>query len=71
MGLGLQSYRVSQRRLRAGALLAPELLILVLVALGTANLWGFLGLMLLALLSLGLLLSPALLRRGLRRDQPR
>ncbi|MEK7848629.1 MAG: hypothetical protein AAB270_06870 [Chloroflexota bacterium] len=67
----MQSYRVSQRRLRAGALLAPELLILVLVALGTANLWGFLGLMLLALLSLGLLLSPALLRRGLRRDQPR
>lgn len=67
----MQSYRVSQRRLRAGALLTPELLILVLVALGTANLWGFLGLMLLALLSLGLLLSPALLRRGLRRDQPR
>lgn len=66
LGLGLQSYRVSQRRLRAGALLTPELLILVLVALGTANLWGFLGLMLLALL-----LSPALLRRGLRRDQPR
>lgn len=63
--------RVSQRRLRTGALLTPELLILVLVALGTANLWGFLGLMLLALCSLGLLLSPALLRRGLRRDPPK
>lgn len=63
--------RAGQRRLRAGALLTPELVILVLVALSTGSFWGFLGLTLLALLSLGFLLSPALLPKGGGYREPR
>lgn len=63
--------RVSQRQLRAGSLLTPALLVLVLVAFSTGSPGGFFGLSLLALVSLALLLSPALLERGSRYGEHR
>ena len=53
--------RLRQRLFKTGALLTPELLILILVTLSTQRLVGYIGFTLLTLLALGLLLSPALL----------
>ena len=53
--------RLRQRLFKTGALLTPELLILILVALSTQRLVGYAGFILLTVLALGLLLSPALL----------
>jgi hypothetical protein len=63
--------RLRQRRLKTGALLTPELLILILVALSTGSMLGFLGLLLLALVALAILLSPALVEHkvGHGRDE--
>ncbi len=55
--------RLGQRQLRIGILLAPQLLLLMMVSFPHRSSLGFLGLLILALLSLGLLLSPALLER--------
>lgn len=64
LGLTVVSFiRTSQRRLKTGVLLTPELAILVLLALTAGSFSRALGLLLLALLTLGLLLSPRLLER--------
>lgn len=55
--------RLRRRLLKTGALLSPEILILMLAAFSTEGGLGFLGLLALVLLSLGILLSPALLER--------
>ena len=59
--------RLRQRLFKTGALLTPELLILVLVALSTERMTGYVGLALLSLLTVGLLLSPALLEKKIGR----
>jgi len=53
--------RLRQRLFKTGALLTPELLILIMVSLSIQRLVGYIGFILLAILALGLLLSPALL----------
>jgi hypothetical protein len=58
--------RIRQRWAKVGALLTLEILILVIVGLGGKSAIGFGGWLILVLLSLLLLLSPALLERKLR-----
>lgn len=61
--------RVKQRWLKAGTLLTPELLVLIMVAVasqGVISFWLWLGL---ALLSLFLLFSPAWLERKIPQDK--
>ncbi len=59
--------RFRRRRLKTGALLTPELIILVLMALTTKSVLGFLGLLLLAVFALAILLSPTLLEHRVGR----
>jgi len=58
--------RVKQRWAKAGALLALEVIVLVIVALGDKSAIGFGGWLLLVLIALVLLLGPALLERKIR-----
>lgn len=64
LGLAVISFtRLSARRLKTGALLTPELILLILIALSAKTWFGFLSLVLLALVATGVLVSPALLER--------
>jgi len=58
--------RIRQRWAKAGALLTPEILVLVILALASQNAISFWGWLFLTLLSLVLLLSPALIERKIR-----
>lgn len=60
--------RLRQRWLKTGALLTAEILLLIMAALLSKSGLGFVGWLILASLSLGLLLSPALLERRLGRE---
>lgn len=55
--------RVKRRWVKAGALLTPEILILIVVAIASRSAIGFLGWLVLILLSLLLLISPAVLEQ--------
>lgn len=59
--------RIRQRWAKVGALLTPQILILIIVALAAKNTISFWAWLLLILLSLFLLLSPALLEHKIRR----
>jgi hypothetical protein len=59
--------RLRRRRLKTGALLIPELIIMVLVAMTMKSVLGFLGLLLLAVFALAILLSPALVEHRVGR----
>jgi len=58
--------RAKQRWLKTGALLTPEILILIIVATASKNVINFWGWLLLVLVGLMLLLIPALLERRIR-----
>jgi len=70
LGLAVISFiRFSARRLKTGALLTPELLLLILIALSVRSSTGFLSLVLLALVTTGVLIGPALLDRKVTQRQ--